>query len=461
MNFKIEWVNHAGYILSFNGTNLLVDPWLSKSAFNNGWDLVSPTVVSDASLKSIDYIWFSHEHPDHFSVPDLLGSLKKNCLNATVIFQKTKDKRVKNFCEKNGFKFVELGSDQILKLSDQFSIRVLPHGLIDSLSIVQAGDRVIINTNDCVLTPDDCSQIRKVAPKCDLLLTQFSYASWMGNANQPEVRREAVCEKWNEIEIQVNAFSPTHVIPFASFIYFSHEENRYMNDEVASIRSVSGKIERELKRNCIVLYPGEVWEFTESHAESNKKNNEGSLIKYENDFNVKREFIKDSVVECDILFQSSSEYMKRIRHKNGFLCNYFFYKAGCFIRFVFKRESIGIAGTKIYLRDLDKSFSFDIHNGLREISTGKAEVDAELGSQSLNFALLNEFGFSSLQVNGRFQVSSETGYLRFRRAFSLGLLNSVGETLLKNRIDMLLENRTKGKRLSYVHLHDKEPSYIS
>ena len=47
-------------------------------------------------VKNSDYIWFSHEHPDHFNPPDvkLFGKNKK------FLFQKTKDKRVVNFLKK-------------------------------------------------------------------------------------------------------------------------------------------------------------------------------------------------------------------------------------------------------------------------------------------------------------------------------------------------------------------------
>ena len=72
INSKITWVNHAGYILSHKNINLLVDPWHSGTAFNDGWSLLSKTYFPDQIAKSITHIWISHEHPDHFSVQNLI-----------------------------------------------------------------------------------------------------------------------------------------------------------------------------------------------------------------------------------------------------------------------------------------------------------------------------------------------------------------------------------------------------
>ena len=40
------------------------------------------------------------------------------------------------------------------------------------------------------------------------------------------------------------------IIPFASFIYFSHVDNAYMNDQINKIRN----IEQFIKQNTMILY---------------------------------------------------------------------------------------------------------------------------------------------------------------------------------------------------------------
>ena len=37
----ITFVNHASVIFSYGDVNLITDPWISGSAFNNSWELIS------------------------------------------------------------------------------------------------------------------------------------------------------------------------------------------------------------------------------------------------------------------------------------------------------------------------------------------------------------------------------------------------------------------------------------
>ena len=120
INSKITWVNHAGYILSHKNINLLVDPWHSGTAFNDGWSLLSKTYFPDQIAKSITHIWISHEHPDHFSVQNLIQLRKINKENIKVFFQETKDKRVYSFLKKIGFDVHELKDYEEYKILDDF-----------------------------------------------------------------------------------------------------------------------------------------------------------------------------------------------------------------------------------------------------------------------------------------------------------------------------------------------------
>ena len=71
---KIEFVNHASFILKNQGIQIISDPWLFGNAFNDGWSLLCDYDFDLEKFKEIQYIWFSHEHPDHFS-PALLNKI--------------------------------------------------------------------------------------------------------------------------------------------------------------------------------------------------------------------------------------------------------------------------------------------------------------------------------------------------------------------------------------------------
>src|SRR3982750_30517 len=103
---EIEWVNHASFIIGYDGMRLICDPWLEGTAFANGWALLSTTVFSFEAFKSLPHIWFSHEHPDHFSPPNINKIPKEYKKNITVLFQATVDRKVPEYCNKAGFKEV-------------------------------------------------------------------------------------------------------------------------------------------------------------------------------------------------------------------------------------------------------------------------------------------------------------------------------------------------------------------
>ena len=69
-NANITFLNHASFILEYKEIKILNDPYLFNSAFNNGWNLLKE-IDHRNFLKDITHIYFSHEHPDHFSIPFL------------------------------------------------------------------------------------------------------------------------------------------------------------------------------------------------------------------------------------------------------------------------------------------------------------------------------------------------------------------------------------------------------
>ena len=76
---------------------------------------------------------------------------------------------------------------------------------------------------------------------------------------------------------QIAVFKPKHVIPFASYIYFSHEESKYMNDAVNTPHKACDAIDKA-GANPVVLFPGDIWNM------KNPWNNSTSLDLYEKEY---------------------------------------------------------------------------------------------------------------------------------------------------------------------------------
>ena len=81
------------------------------------------------------YIWYSHEHSDHFSISFLIESYK-SIENLTVIFQNTLDKRVINYLESKKIPFIEAYDGKEIVLDSQLSIYIWSHKNGDSYSLI-------------------------------------------------------------------------------------------------------------------------------------------------------------------------------------------------------------------------------------------------------------------------------------------------------------------------------------
>src|SRR4051812_19237846 len=107
---QITLINHACVKIALGDVVILCDPWLSGPAFNNGWDLlVSTATPLEAVMAGVTHIWVSHEHPDHF-VPKFFIDIAVAYKSIPVLFQATRDQRVKSFIESRGFAVTELAN---------------------------------------------------------------------------------------------------------------------------------------------------------------------------------------------------------------------------------------------------------------------------------------------------------------------------------------------------------------
>jgi hypothetical protein len=407
----IRFINHASFEVRHEGVSLVCDPWLSGSAFANGWRLIAES-PSDG-LSDFDYIWFSHEHPDHFSVPFLKSIPAEKRAGITILYQQTNDRRVVSFCEKLGYRTLELADAVPVRLRGGIRITCGQIPFYDSWARIEAGDRIILNTNDCILeSPERLSAIRRHVDRCDILFTQFSYANWQGRQDAPEARRELAVEKLRRIKIQCEAFSPQFVVPFASFVYFSHAENAYMNSDINTPEAAIRFIERECSASPVLLIPGERWDGRTARS------NEDAILYWNRRYREAIGAAGDPAgpsVDLETLTSKASAMMKRVGDRN----NFFLVRA---------LQRIGlIVPVDFELTDLGVTVSFDWLNGLRA-SDRDDEDRVRLHSESLAFIFDNDFGVDTVNVNARFDTSM-TGKKRMVRLFSVLALNNTGRHL--------------------------------
>ena len=408
---KIKFVNHSSFIIEHEGISIISDPWLEGKVFNNGWDLISKTRLSYEDFKDINFIWFSHEHPDHFYPPNLKKIPEAYKKNITVLFQHTIDNRVANYCRKAGFKdVIELYNGQYYKLADNFEITCEYFNEGDSWSCFKVGGLTVLNTNDCgIVNQKEADYFKNKFPQVDILLTQFSYAYWVGNVEDVVFRQKCAEEKLQWMKFQCDNFKPKVTIPIASYIYFCHEENFYLNDSVNTAESTYHYLKAHTATTPVILYNGDEYTFPEEW-DSLK-----SIEKYNEDIrhiNLNKEMlVKNNPVTPEELHAQVKIFIDKLKYTNNFLV-----------------KSV-LRDVKIHLLDYNKTYILSLNNYLYEQEISYDDCDVSMSSESLLFCLKYPYGTDTTQINGRLQKPKNGNYSKFYNIFRIDQQKSRGQEM--------------------------------
>lgn len=409
----LSLLNHASLLVETPQALLVSDPWLEGSAFNDGWDLLVPSRTPDLvdDTRPV-FIWYSHEHPDHFA-PGWLKRLDERVkARTTVLFQDSIDHRVAEFCRSAGFKTIEMTDGSTHQLTSDLQVTCGFVWEYDSWLLVKAPGLTLLNLNDCRIIDDGAlaTLAGRVGP-IDVLATQFSYAAWKGGPDQTALRRHYAADKLAQVRRQIAALRPRWVVPFASFVYFSHEENRYMNDAVNSVDDAVAAINRTPAKP-MVLYPGDAWVAGTGFDSS------AACQSWRDAFDLGNLAFRTSTpVPRAELIAAATAFCRGLQQFNNrlFLAGLRYAPIGGFLRPV-----------KIGLYDYPgEVFEFSAWKGLRPSG---GEPDAVMHSSSLDFIFRRGFGFDTLLVNGRFEADAD-GFRKLSRAFGITIINNNGRRI--------------------------------
>lgn len=416
---QLRFFNHASFAIERNSEILLIDPWYQGTAFHNGWALLdvstNDSYVIDwlkQSQKKI-FIWYSHEHSDHLSM-SFLKSISKENIDVTIIFQKTLDGRVSSFLKKLGLNVVDANEGEPVNLGKSFNITTWPYRGGDSFCLIKSDKISLLNINDCVIAAE--SEAKKVKDKyssltsqIDILFTQFGYANWVGNESDRDQRVKLANHKFDRIVIQNKVLKPSFIIPFASFVYFCHQENFYLNDAQNSPNDVMLAEQLEPLKNNIF--------FLKSLDSISLDNDElireqleklsWQAIEHWGDLKetIKPLQIQSKEVDINALTDCYLKYRKRMSINFMFLPQFF--------------EIVGlIKPIKIYITDLDKIASVSYMSGIT-INENLNNWHISLSSEVFAFIFNNEFGFNTTHVNGRFRLGKDQSIFEVVKFFAV------------------------------------------
>jgi hypothetical protein len=412
----LTFVNHACFQVQNDSALLLVDPWLEGPAFNNGWSLVDQSTSNAAMIARLNragvpiYIWFSHEHPDHFSISFIKKFKEDFRGSATFLFRHTLDKRVVGFLRRNGLEVKECKEGESVALGPDMRIAMFPYSEGDSWCVIESGGRTILNLNDCVVaTAAQCQAVRakleKVAPHVDLMLTQFGYANWVGNPDEPALHEAAALEKMERMALQIEHLKPTLVVPFASFVYFSHPENAYLNAAQNSPRAIADA-PRLARHASLVrfLQPGSVVDLDKDTPASLRDEHERAVAHW---MALKDEGFALLPAQPVAALEDVEAAFEKYRGTVG---------ANLYGLPRLLEATRRIVPLVVHLSDLQQTVECSYRKGMTTLDRN-APWHVSMSAGNAVFLFKNEYGFDTTMVNGRFRAGQPNATSMFSRFF--------------------------------------------
>lgn len=172
---KITYLGHAAMLIEAAGQRILMDPWLTDPTYHGTWWHYPPLALGVRDLPPLDFLYVSHEHPDHFD-PPTLAQLDKN---VHVLIANFGRKRFRERLSAIGFRRItELDFDEAFRCADGLQVKLVPsdRGWDDSAILLSDGHTTVFNVNDCHL---DEATLRQIGEQhsIDLAFLTFTGAS--------------------------------------------------------------------------------------------------------------------------------------------------------------------------------------------------------------------------------------------------------------------------------------------
>lgn len=234
---KITHIGHASILVETQGVSILSDPWWNGPCFGAQWWAYPAPALSALDGKSIDYIYVSHGHHDHFH-PGTLNTLPKTA-KVLVSDQLDFSPALRNM----GFEVIEIAPNTDFVLpGTSIKVQIVPTHGSDTLMSIDDGQEVCLNLNDALhsarkdLQIDHCNRLRQRFSKINYMFCGYGVASHFPNcyripgkdAAATAARRQSYFNhQWVEL---ANLLQPDFAFPFAADVAFLQEELLWANE---------------------------------------------------------------------------------------------------------------------------------------------------------------------------------------------------------------------------------------
>jgi UDP-MurNAc hydroxylase len=271
---QITYLGHAAILVEAAGTRILMDPWLTDPTYHGTWWHFPPLAVGVHDLPRIDYLYVSHEHPDHFD-PPTLAQLDKN---VQVVIPNYGRKRFRDRIAAIGFRRIaEIGYETDFPCGDsQLVLRLIApdRAWDDSAIMLRYDGTTVLNVNDCHLAESTLDRLgREYA--IDLAFLTFTGASqYPGCFDFPVSSKieRALYSKHSHLEEFVNwarRLNTKRAVPAAGNHALLAEDQLFLNtpmyantpaDAIEALRINAPEIEG------VQMNPGDTWTPSGGHV---------------------------------------------------------------------------------------------------------------------------------------------------------------------------------------------------
>jgi len=357
---KITFLTSASVLIEDNGTKILTDPWFIDGEFYGSWSHYPYFDFNRTEYDDVDFIYISHIHPDHCSIK----TLKELDKNIPILIHNFHFKFLNEQIQRLGFKTIEVGHNERIRLKDDMHVRILAADncdpsicmkyfgcgvaektfgstSIDSMCVIDNGKEVIVNTNDCPfeLGQTSASLIKKEYGKIDFLLLGYSSATAYPqcfNLTESELLRsktEIIQSFFSKGESYVNLFNPKFYMPFAGR-YVLSGKNHLLTwkkatpelEEAANYFKNSSGINHE-KSRCVILNSKTSFDISKGESSDeyipinfeNKQDYVQSILS-----KIKYDYESDDIPKIDEILELiplAYQRFENVREKLGFSSN--------------------------------------------------------------------------------------------------------------------------------------------
>ncbi len=224
------------------GVKILTDPWLVDGEYYGSWCHYPKLEIDKEYFNSIDYIYISHIHPDHFSKKSFEVLDKK----IPVLIHQYASPFLKMNIERLGFEVIELPHNQKTELKNGITIDILAADncnpalcakfmgcgvvetkfkstQIDSLAVISDGTNTVLNLNDCPydLSEEAIGVVMKKYKKIDFLLVGYGGAGpypqcfILSDEEREKAEKSKKLQFLSQGEKYITLVNPNFYMPFA------------------------------------------------------------------------------------------------------------------------------------------------------------------------------------------------------------------------------------------------------